>query len=69
MIDLGQQRCAPPYAGRMLNVSVMGGFAYGDTPFNGMTVVVTATDQGAAEALARGSPRRAGHGGIGSARR
>ncbi len=36
----------PPYAGRVLNVSVMGGFAYADTPFNGLTVVVTATDAG-----------------------
>jgi microcystin degradation protein MlrC len=54
MIDLGQQRMhEPPYAGRVLNVSVMGGFAYGDTPFNGLTVVVTATDQAAAKALAR----------------
>ena len=31
----------------------MGGFAYADTPFNGLTVVVTATDQHAADALAR----------------
>ena len=54
LIDLGQQRMAePPYAGRVLNVSVMGGFAYADTPFNGLTVVVTATDQAAADALAR----------------
>ena len=43
----------PPYAGRVLNVSVMGGFAYADTPFNGLTVVVTALDQAAADALAR----------------
>ena len=43
----------PPYAGRVLNVSVMGGFAYADTPFNGLTVVVTATDAAAADALAR----------------
>lgn len=54
MIDLGQQRMhEAPYAGRVLNVSVMGGFAYGDTPFNGLTVVVTATDPAAAKALAR----------------
>jgi microcystin degradation protein MlrC len=53
LIDLGQQRMnQPPYAGRVLNVSVMGGFAYADTPFNGLTVVVTATDQDAAERLA-----------------
>ena len=54
MIDLGQQRMhEPPYAGRVLNVSVMGGFAYADTPFNGLTVVVTATDADAAQSLAR----------------
>ena len=54
LIDLGQQRMRePPYAGRVLNVSVMGGFAYADTPFNGLTVVVTATDNTSAKALAR----------------
>jgi microcystin degradation protein MlrC len=30
----------------------MGGFAFADTPFNGLTVVVTATDQDAADTLA-----------------
>ena len=54
LIDLGQQRMhEPPYAGRVVNVSVMGGFAFADTPFNGLTVVVTATDQPAADSLAR----------------
>jgi len=54
LIDLGQQRMhEPAYAGRIVNVSVMGGFAFADTPFNGLTVVVTATDAGAANALAR----------------
>ena len=54
LIDLGQQLMRQaPYAGRVLNVSVMGGFAYGDTPFNGLTVVVTALDQDAANGLAR----------------
>ncbi len=54
LIDLGQRRMAePPWAGRVLNVSVMGGFAYADTPFNGLTVVVTATDPDAAHGLAR----------------
>jgi microcystin degradation protein MlrC len=54
LIDLGQQRMTEaPYAGRVLNVSVMGGFAFADTPFNGLTVVVTATDQEAADLLAR----------------
>ena len=53
MIDLGQQLMhASPWAGRIVNVSVMGGFAYADTAFNGMTVVVTATDKQAAEGLA-----------------
>ncbi len=53
LIDLGQDRMRqPPYAGRVLNVSVMGGFAYADTPFNGLTAVVTATDQQAADSLA-----------------
>jgi microcystin degradation protein MlrC len=54
LIDLGQQRMTEaPYAGRVLNVSVMGGFAFADTPFNGLTVVVTATSQDAADSLAR----------------
>jgi microcystin degradation protein MlrC len=54
LIDLGQQRMREaPYQGRVLNVSVMGGFAYADTPFNGLTAVVTATDADAAESLAR----------------
>jgi microcystin degradation protein MlrC len=53
LIDLGQRRMAePPYAGRIVNVSVMGGFAFADTAFNGLTVVVTATDAGAARNLA-----------------
>jgi len=48
VIELGQA-----LAGRSIaNVSVMGGFAYGDTPFNGMTVVVTGTDRLDAETLA-----------------
>ena len=54
LIDLGQQRMhEPAYAGRIVNVSVMGGFAFADTPFNGLTVVVTATDAEAANALTR----------------
>lgn len=52
LIDLGQRRLAQD-PGRILNVSVMGGFAYGDTPFNGLTAVVTATDAGTAKALAQ----------------
>lgn len=50
VIDLGQARAAEDP--RIANVSVMGGFAYGDTPFNGMAVIVTATDEAAGEALA-----------------
>lgn len=54
LIDLGQERMLQaPYAGRVVNVSVMGGFAFADTPFNGLTVVVTATDADAANGLAR----------------
>ncbi len=53
LIDLGQQRmAAAPYAGRVINVSVMGGFAFADTAFNGLTAVVTATDPEAAQGLA-----------------
>lgn len=45
MIDLGQRRIADPdCVGRILNVSVMGGFAYSDTPKNGLAVVVTARE-------------------------
>jgi len=50
VIDLGQARAGRD--ARILSVSVMGGFAYGDTPFNGMTVVVTGSDAAATEALA-----------------
>ena len=54
LIDLGQRRMREaPYAGRVLNVSVMGGFAFADTPFNGLTAVVTAIDPDAANALAK----------------
>jgi microcystin degradation protein MlrC len=53
MIDLGQARMAQaPYAGRVLNVSVMGGFAYGDTSKNGLSVIVT-SDRDAGELGAR----------------
>ena len=50
MIALGQHRMTP----EILNVSVMGGFAYGDTAKNGIAVIVTARrDTPAAHALAR----------------
>jgi microcystin degradation protein MlrC len=50
MIELGQRRITP----EIMNVSVMGGFAFADTAKNGLTVVVTARrDRRAAETLAR----------------
>jgi microcystin degradation protein MlrC len=50
MIDFGQRRMST----EILNVSVMGGFAFADTAKNGLTVVVTARHQKqAAETLAR----------------
>ena len=50
MIDLGQRKQTP----EILNVSVMGGFAYGDTAKNGLSVIVTArNDVQAARTLAR----------------
>jgi microcystin degradation protein MlrC len=50
MIDFGQRRITP----EIMNVSVMGGFAFADTAKNGLTVVVTARhDKRAAETLAR----------------
>ena len=50
MIDFGQRRMTP----EIMNVSVMGGFAYADTAKNGLSVVVTARhDKAAAEAMAR----------------
>ena len=50
MIALGQRRRTP----EILNVSVMGGFAYADTAKNGIAVIVTTRrDAGAARTLAR----------------
>ena len=50
MIRLGQERMTAA----IMNVSVMGGFAYGDTAKNGLTIVVTARgDRKAAAVLAR----------------
>ncbi len=50
MIEFGQRRMSP----EILNVSVMGGFAFADTADNGLAIVVTARhDKRAAEALAR----------------
>ena len=53
LIDLGQALMrAPPWAGRVLNVSVLGGFPYADTAHNGLAVVVTGTDRETAHGLA-----------------
>jgi microcystin degradation protein MlrC len=50
MIDFGQRRITE----EIMNVSVMGGFAFADTAKNGLTVVVTArSDKAEAERLAR----------------
>ena len=43
MIDIGQRRQAEE-AGRILNVSIFGGFVFADTPDNGLAIVVTARD-------------------------
>src|SRR6266567_3679588 len=53
MIELGQRRQVQLHP-VIMNVSVMGGFAYADTAKNGLSVIVTARgDKPAAEALAR----------------
>lgn len=63
LIDLGQALQAAD--ARVLNVSVMGGFAYADTAFNGLTAVVTATEAGVAQevaqAIAQAGWARRGH--------
>src|ERR1700726_3877194 len=49
MIELGQRKITPA----IMNVSVMGGFAYADTAKNGLSIVVTARgDRTAAASLA-----------------
>ncbi len=53
LIDYGQRR-KRELAGDILNVSVVGSFAFSDTPFNGISVVVTGrTAQEPAQRLAR----------------
>ncbi|MBV9555427.1 MAG: M81 family metallopeptidase [Alphaproteobacteria bacterium] len=42
MIDYGQTKIAPGDKPEIMNVSVMGGFAFSDSAKNGLTVVVTA---------------------------
>ena len=44
LIDLAQRR-KREYAGAILNASVFGGFVFGDTPENGLAVVVTSREQ------------------------
>ncbi|MBL6946393.1 MAG: M81 family metallopeptidase [Rhodospirillales bacterium] len=43
LIDLGQRR-KREFGGRILNVSIWGGFVYSDSPKNGLAIVVTARD-------------------------
>ena len=52
LIDFGQRR-KREHAGAILNVSIFGGFVFGDTPKNGIAVVVTGReDEAPARALA-----------------
>ncbi|WP_159998606.1 M81 family metallopeptidase [Roseomonas sp. 18066] len=59
VIDQGQARARYLGPGKIANVSVMGGFAYGDTPFNGFSIIVTGPDRAACEALAEELARAA----------
>jgi microcystin degradation protein MlrC len=52
VINLGQARANVLGPRKVANVSVMAGFAYADTPFNGFAVIVTGPDAPACEALA-----------------
>ncbi|MFC3125036.1 M81 family metallopeptidase [Pseudoroseomonas globiformis] len=52
VIEFGQERQKLLGPKKVANVSVMGGFAYGDTPFNGFAIIVTGPDRMACEALA-----------------
>lgn len=47
VIDFGQRR-KRELGGAIFNVSIFGGFVFGDTPKNGVAVVVTGRDDGAA---------------------
>jgi microcystin degradation protein MlrC len=47
LIDFGQRR-KRELGGAIFNVSIFGGFVFGDTPKNGVAVVVTGRDDGAA---------------------
>nr|WP_237182176.1 M81 family metallopeptidase [Roseomonas marmotae] len=52
VINLGQARVNVLGPKKIANVSVMGGFAYSDTPFNGFAIIVTGPDKAACEDLA-----------------
>ncbi|MCY4593099.1 MAG: M81 family metallopeptidase [Alphaproteobacteria bacterium] len=53
MIDHGQRRMRES-GGEIINVTILGGFVFADTPKNGVSIVVTArSDEAAARALAR----------------
>jgi len=53
MIQYGQRRLRES-GGAILNVTILGGFVFGDTPKNGIAIVVTAReDEAQARALAR----------------
>ncbi len=47
LIDFGQRR-KRELGGAIFNVSIFGGFVFGDTPKNGVAIVVTGRDDGAA---------------------
>lgn len=56
LIDYGRSRLTPD----VLNISILGGFAYADTPKNGLAIIVTArSGKLAAEKLAREIAERA----------
>ena len=61
LIDQGQAEMGDPaFGGAILNVSVLGGFGYGDTPRQGLSVIVTAReDESAARELAKRLASRA----------
>jgi microcystin degradation protein MlrC len=59
IIDYAQRR-KRELAGEVLNVSILGGFVFGDTPKNGVALIVTArTDKAVADSLVREIAQRA----------
>lgn len=53
VIAYGQKKVGPDAGLGVIDVSVSSGFSLGDTPKNGMSVIVTATDQAQADSVAR----------------